>query len=331
MNVDNVPPKVTIGLPVYNGERHVAEAIESILAQTYANFELIISDNASTDRTEEICRGYAESDPRVRYYRQPVNLGAAPNFNRLFELAEGSKYFKWAAHDDWIAPSYLRMCVGELENNPDAVLCQSLVEIVGEGGKRLDTYDHTASGANLARPSDRMRARLYGHCMGIFGVIRSDVLASTDLIGMHQLGDRTLLLELAMCGRSLLVPRRLFFNRDHSGRFSKFCNRVYTPQEELTWWLGQDPGGRFPCRTWTLYANCIRLVIRHVQNPAEKARCYGYLARSIIAHRWKWLALEPLMACSPRIFRVATRFRLRHQHLQRTCHLPKSPSPGSPI
>src|SRR5688572_10868700 len=98
-------PRVSIGLPVYNGENYLAEAIDSILAQTFEDFELIISDNASTDRTQEICEAYAAKDGRIRYYRSEVNKGSAWNFNRVFELARG-EYFKWAAHDDYIAPEY---------------------------------------------------------------------------------------------------------------------------------------------------------------------------------------------------------------------------------
>src|SRR5690242_6344650 len=99
-------PKVSIGLPVYNGERFLAEAIDSVLAQTFTDFELIISDNASTDRTPEICKAYAEKDSRIRYYRNEENQGASWNFNRVFELSRGM-CFQWLAHDDYIAPGFL--------------------------------------------------------------------------------------------------------------------------------------------------------------------------------------------------------------------------------
>src|SRR3546814_12920885 len=91
--------RVTIGLPVYNGANYLAAAIESILAQTVADFDLIISDNASTDATEQICRAYAGADRRIRYVRQPQTLGAAANFNLLARMSE-KPYFKWAAPDD---------------------------------------------------------------------------------------------------------------------------------------------------------------------------------------------------------------------------------------
>ena len=99
-------PRVSIGLPVYNGENFLEFALDSILGQTFQDFELIISDNASTDATESICRRYAAKDSRIRYYRNPNNQGAAQNYNRVFALARG-EYFKWAAHDDVCKPNYL--------------------------------------------------------------------------------------------------------------------------------------------------------------------------------------------------------------------------------
>src|SRR5262245_31410059 len=117
-------PRVSIGVPVYNGERYLRECIDSILGQTFRDFELILSDNASTDATRTICEAYATRDPRVRYYRNEQNLGACRNFNRCVELARGD-YFLWAAHDDAIAPEYLARCVEALDRDPSVVLSHS--------------------------------------------------------------------------------------------------------------------------------------------------------------------------------------------------------------
>ena len=114
-------PTVSIGLPVYNGGRFLEETIESILGQTFADLELVISDNASTDATAEICRRFAARDPRVRYSRNQENLGAARNYNITFELARG-RYFKWQGHDDPIPPTYLERCVAVLDSDPTVVL-----------------------------------------------------------------------------------------------------------------------------------------------------------------------------------------------------------------
>ncbi|MEO1543162.1 MAG: glycosyltransferase family 2 protein, partial [Pseudomonadota bacterium] len=131
------PPKVTIGVPVYNGEAYLAEALDSILGQTFGDFEVIISDNASCDRTEDICRDYASRDPRITYIRQEKNAGAAPNFNLLVSLAKG-KYFKWAASDDLIAPEFLASCLEALESNSNASIAMTQTRIVDEAGRELD-------------------------------------------------------------------------------------------------------------------------------------------------------------------------------------------------
>ncbi|UBF27329.1 glycosyltransferase [Kovacikia minuta CCNUW1] len=124
-------PRVSVGLAVYNGENYIREAIDSILAQTFEDFELIISDNASTDKTQEICLEYAARDQRIRYDRADRNRGAAWNQNRVFELSTGT-YYKLAAHDDVIAPDYLAKCVAVLDQNPAVVLCHSWTRSINE-------------------------------------------------------------------------------------------------------------------------------------------------------------------------------------------------------
>ena len=110
-------PLVSIGLPVYNAERHLAKALDSLLAQDYESFELIVSDNASTDSTQEICTSYAKRDSRLRYHRAEHNMGAIWNFNRVFELATG-EYFMWAAHDDLRDPRYVSACLAAMQSHP---------------------------------------------------------------------------------------------------------------------------------------------------------------------------------------------------------------------
>src|SRR5262245_38883261 len=114
-------PRVSIGLPVYNGERYLAETLNSMLAQTFEDFELIICDNASTDQTEQICRFYAGKDTRICYVRNATNLGAAKNYRRTFELSSGD-YFRWANCDDLFAPESLACCVEILDWKPSVVL-----------------------------------------------------------------------------------------------------------------------------------------------------------------------------------------------------------------
>src|SRR5262245_43367226 len=131
--------KVSVGLPVYNGENYLAAAVSSVLAQTYSNLELIICDNASEDKTEAICQDFAARDKRVLYYRQPANLGAAVNHNKCFELASG-QYFKWISHDDLLEPGYIEACVKVFRDQPNVILVQSVVHCIDEKGHVFEVY-----------------------------------------------------------------------------------------------------------------------------------------------------------------------------------------------
>lgn len=119
-------PIVSIGMFVYNGDSYIRDAIESILNQSFKEFELIISDNASTDKTEEICREYANKDHRIRYIRQPENLGAAANCLFVLDQAQG-EYYMWAAHDDTKSPDFLECNLKFLQHNSDYIASTSPV------------------------------------------------------------------------------------------------------------------------------------------------------------------------------------------------------------
>ena len=143
-----VNPKLSVGLPVYNGENFLALAIEGLLSQTYTDFELIISDNASTDRTREICEEYAKKDQRIRFVRSETNLGAAPNHNRTFELSRG-EYFKWAAHDDESDPNLLSRCMEWIERAPDSVvLVYTEAELIDSEGQTTGHYQTSVACAD---------------------------------------------------------------------------------------------------------------------------------------------------------------------------------------
>ncbi len=136
-------PLVSVGMPVFNGEAFLEDAIRSVLSQTLGDLELILCDNASSDRTAEICRDYEAREPRVRYFRNPRNLGAAANYNLAFSHARG-RYFKWLAHDDRMLPSFLAKTSRVLEERADAVLCNSVISYIDSGGKQIGLYDSRA-------------------------------------------------------------------------------------------------------------------------------------------------------------------------------------------
>jgi glycosyltransferase involved in cell wall biosynthesis len=216
--VDVTTPRVSIGLPVYNGEAFLAEAIDSLLAQTFSDFELVITDNASTDQTEAICRGRAARDPRIRYHRNPENVGAMRNFNRVFELARGA-YFKWAAHDDVHEPDYLRRCVEVLDADPAVVLVYPRSRDIDESGATLRTVG-TGLTTDVARAAARFRAmiRREHSCVAIFGLLRADVLRATRRLSNYADCDRVLLSEIALAGRVRELPEALFAHRQHRNR-----------------------------------------------------------------------------------------------------------------
>lgn len=207
-------PRVTVGVPVYNGERHLAETLDAILAQDFQDFELIVSDNASTDRTAEIVTAYQRRDDRIRYVRSETNLGAAANYNRPVELARG-EYFKWAADDDLIAPTYLSACVAVLDADPGVVLAYGQTRLIDEAGDLLG--DHR-DGMHLPSPEPWTRMRDFAAhrwlCNPCFGVMRTSVLrTATSLITSGDSSDVTFLGQIALAGRVHEVPERLFFRR----------------------------------------------------------------------------------------------------------------------
>jgi glycosyltransferase involved in cell wall biosynthesis len=249
-------PRVSIGLPVYNGENYLAEAIDSILAQTFEDFELIISDNASTDRTQEICEAYAAKDGRIRYYRSEVNKGSAWNFNRVFELARG-EYFKWAAHDDYIAPEYLARAVEVLDQDPSVVLSYPRVTIVDE--KRNHILDYTLKlPTDSPSPAVRFRSLLldWSMCFEIFGLIRTSALKQTPVMGNYGHADGVLLARLGLLGRFEEIPEVLFFSRRHA----KQSNRMFGLSESggnnyhlYTVWFDPTKAGKIIFPYWRMF------------------------------------------------------------------------------
>lgn len=293
-------PRISITLPVFNGERYVAQAIRSILDQTYRDFELIVSDNASTDTTEEICRSFEAQDKRVRYVRQPRNIGASPNFNVCFELASG-EYFKWAAHDDYIQPEYLAECVRALDANPDAVLAQTLVCLIDDRDRLIEVCRPIRPEATSPRPTDRFAARIRNpRCLEIWGVMRTQALRNSVLIGSYIGMDRALLLELALRGRFVLIDRPLFTNRDHPER----ATRVTRTQTRLELAAVYDTAnaGQTVLSTWRYYKNALRIIRRNLTGSTERLRCFGYLLQSF-GRTWNlvFLVTEPLMGLTPSV------------------------------
>ena len=208
------PPLVSIGVPVYNGERFLREALDSLLGQDYPNLEVIISDNASTDSTSQICREYARRDSRVAYHPAEKNMGVIWNFSRVFELARG-EYFMWAAFDDLRDPRYVSVCVAALESRPDAVLCTTDLRFIDENGQ---TIDARASDFGVRPTGSTAWARLLqvarcGVAYDIYGLVRRSALGQVRKSVLTWGFDFVILLEICLRGAVLLVPEPLFSYR----------------------------------------------------------------------------------------------------------------------
>ncbi len=272
--------RVSIGLPVYNGERFLKEALDSILAQTFEDFELIISDNASYDKTEEICREYASRDRRIRYHRFEKNHGAARNYNYVFGMSRG-EYFRWATADDFCAPESLRKCVNVLDHEPEVVLCYPKTTIVDEEGNHVREYDDNLDlrYSSAVERFSQFKRRI-GLCNVHYGLIRSMALRQTSLLGNYPGADVVLLAELTLYGQFYEIPESLFFRRFHPQASRK--NISIAKHQEF-----YDPKtkGTISMRLWRHEFQHLGSVMRAPLKTAEKAQLVYILFRWGVTQR----------------------------------------------
>ncbi|MDB5375014.1 MAG: hypothetical protein JWP04_3656 [Belnapia sp.] len=275
-----VAPRVSIGLPVFNGQRYLALAIASILEQDFRDLELIICDNASTDDTAVICADFARSDPRVRIIRNPRNLGAARNYDLCFEHARG-QYFKWAAHDDCLAPGYLTKAVAALDKSPEAVLCTVGVAEIDAAGAVLRCYANTFPGIGEASPARRFGAVIHTRhqCEDFFGLFRRAALIGSELHGAYNGSDRVLLAEMALRGPWVCLPDPLFLHREHEDRYTRAV--LLKDRRQAALW--QDPGKALGVTSelfhTVVYWRYLRLIRKSVPSVTARAACYAELLR----------------------------------------------------
>ena len=268
-------PRVSIGLPIFNAVRYLEQSLDSIRSQTYRNFELIISDNASTDASEEICRRQAAEDPRIRYHRNPRNQGATFNFRQVVKLSSG-EYFLWAAHDDMFAPEYVERCVALLERNPEVVLCYSKSVEIDEQGQPLERREQ-ALAADAADPHERFRQliRMDHNCETMFGVMRAGVLKRTSIHGDFPDSDRCMLAEVALYGRFHELPEHLFFHRKHAQQMT----RQFPSRQERMAQLNPDRRFLMVFPYFRQFKEYIRAIRRAPLGWRERALCYFQMLR----------------------------------------------------
>src|SRR5579884_1902962 len=313
-------PTVSIAMPVYNGARHLAQTLDSILAQTYRDFELVISDNASTDETPAIVARYAAADPRIRAVRQETNLGASRNFRIVTELCRG-RYIKHAAHDDTLAPTYLERCVAALEADPAAVLAYPLSVHVDENGRRLPIGPGQGYRISLRlsspKPHERWR-EYHSNCHEhtgadpVFGLIRAEAMFRTKIVGPYIGSDLLLLAELSLLGSFVEIPEELFFYRLHAAN----SVRANPGREDRGSWFDPRNGGRLRNQVfhWEWLVRYCEAIARAPIGAGERARCYAQMPRWIRRYRTRlagdlaaaaaylWSRARPGVAASVRRF-----------------------------
>lgn len=287
-------PKVSIGLPVYNGEKYLEQALQSILAQTFTDFELILSDNASTDRTAEICERYAAQDSRIRYNRNDKNIGGANNENLTFTLSR-APYFRLSADDDYLEPEWLARAVEILDANPDVVLAYSRAYRVDAEGKNIGVLNRLLGTSD--KPHERFR-NLYTwehNCEPTYGLIRREVMRKTDLQMNYTDSDRTFLCELALNGKFYQIPEFLFSKRYHAG----MSTQIFPDYRERMVWFDPDfkTKGKVAMPHWQQFFHFLRIIRRAPISLLEKIRCYLHMVYWIFLYqRWRMLGRDLLNA-----------------------------------
>lgn len=315
----NRVPRLSIGLPVYNGEDYLAESLDALLGQTYEDFELIISDNASTDGTADISRRYAKQDSRVRYVRQPRNIGLARNHDFVFQQSCG-ELFKWAAADDLYGRRLLESCVDALDEYPDVVLAHAWEAAIDASGTVIQSLEYPLTTDSADAP-ERFRSILFGSSglfeskdpdirgflrvdnQGIlracdeYGVIRRDVMRRIAPHASYHHSDRVLVCELALHGPFHITPEWLYFRRD-------FPDRTYnkTPSvHDRCALLDPNRASRLRHPSARLVAEYLWGYVASIRraplSSTERRQCYQSLAQWILdraTSRFLPRSLEPV-------------------------------------
>jgi glycosyltransferase involved in cell wall biosynthesis len=298
-------PTLSVGLAVHNGDAHLAEAIESILSQTFTDFELIVCDNASTDATQEICEHYRRMDRRIRYYRNRTNIGGANNENLTVQYARG-RYFRWAADDDVCEPTLFERCIDHLEHHPEVVLCYTGITGIDEDGEPFrDLYEQRGT---ASRPSERLRELLPSDhaCEPTYGVVRTEMLLPVGLQRNYPDSDRVLLCALAMRGPFVQLDERLFKKRFHA-------RNVYTDVRARVNWFKPTSRQRVRLPAWIKGVHLLYEITRAPLPLMERGRCLGEVFRWAVQSR-RTLAGDLVYSATSLVRRPTERWRYNWEH-----------------
>jgi glycosyltransferase involved in cell wall biosynthesis len=281
--------RVSVGLPVYNGERYLHEALDSVLAQTHTDLEIVISDNGSDDKTQEICEKYAATDSRIRYVRQPANRGAAFNHNFVMKAAT-APYFRMYSYDDRLDPQCIELCAAALDADSGRAVAWSQTIVIDDDGNETSAYrndiewDPRSAASRLRSLLGRpVEESLLHMCYPIYGVTRRDALMDTHLLGSNPHADTVLLVELALRGSWVQVPKPLFYNRRHadSSAWNKSAEQI------AVWFDPSWSADAFPMPQARLLQGYLRAVLTVRLPLRERAQCLAILLGWFV-HERRW-------------------------------------------
>jgi glycosyltransferase involved in cell wall biosynthesis len=271
-------PRVSIGMPVYNREKYVGASIEAHLVQTYTDFELVITDNASTDGSEEICRAYAAKDSRVKYYRNPRNLGASGNYRRCFELSTG-EYFRWTPSDDLVSPNLLERAVDVLDHDPSVFVAYPRTKLIDADGNVTADFDEKLHAMD-DRPSERWKKVKANLRLGNlhYGLNRADTFRRTGLLRNYSGGDFPLIAEMSLYGKFYEIPDAFFYRRIHDEAAS---SPLRTSADVMAFY---DPKKREKIflYSWVHLGADLLSISRAPIRFSEKLRIYGLETRGAV-------------------------------------------------
>ena len=288
---DTASPLVSIGMPVFNGENFIGEALSSIVAQSYQNLQIVIGDNASTDATESICREFAERDDRIQYFRHAENLGASANHDFVFFRSDGP-FFRLAAHDDVLHPKLIERCANALISRPEYALAYPRTRQIDAEGVEQGGIDDNITGMDSPSPALRLGRIICPRnwATPVFGVFRRDAVRAETILGRYVGSDRTLLAELAMAGPWHRVDEYLFYRREHA---TTSTNAFRGEFSRISWF---DPSasraGRFP--HWRRLNEFRKAVQRAELSPGQRALAFTQIARWTITPWYRPRALKLL-------------------------------------
>lgn len=290
-------PTVSIGLAVRNEEKYLASALDSLLAQEFKDFEIVISDNASTDRTAAICQEYAKKDSRIRYHRNEKNIGMTGNQNRVFRLSTGEFFFWAGGHDLW-HPQFISKCLNLMRADASIALCYPKILIINESGAQVDDPNPCRLDTRNLAVSSRTNYVLWSHGNTgalIYGFIRAGSLRSTGLFRNVICPDNLLLFDLSLTGAIAHLQDPLFYLRENAGSKAHLSNSLDRYRNLFY------PEGRSYFRlwltNWRLLYEHLAAVVRAPVRFNRKPVLLVLVLVALLARRGKHMLHDLIEAC----------------------------------